>query len=252
MFYYYGRKKQIAHFYPKPKFGKIIEPFAGAAAYSLHDDHWTNEVFLIDINEPIINLWLFLKNATPADIKKMPNVKEGDRLSSFSLTQEERLLMSLHIIPGATSNRDKVGKFNRWHAGKKYIVDNLYKIKHWNIKHGSYEDSLDVRATWFLDPPYHCAGKHYVSKSVNNEQYIKWLLKRDGLIMVCEGEGHENKFPFVPLCEVNNGGMNYHKKSKEYVWIFETRKMEVTDQAKPIMRMPVKIGKIKIKLKQAI
>ena len=40
MFYYYGRKKQIAKYYPKPNFNTIIEPFAGSAAYSLHNDNW--------------------------------------------------------------------------------------------------------------------------------------------------------------------------------------------------------------------
>jgi len=35
MFYYYGRKKQIAKHYPFPNFKAIVEPFAGSAAYSL-------------------------------------------------------------------------------------------------------------------------------------------------------------------------------------------------------------------------
>ena len=29
MFYYYGRKEKIFSYYPKPKYGTIIEPFAG-------------------------------------------------------------------------------------------------------------------------------------------------------------------------------------------------------------------------------
>ena len=36
MFYYYGRKKQIAKYYPEPKYDTIVEPFAGSAAYSLY------------------------------------------------------------------------------------------------------------------------------------------------------------------------------------------------------------------------
>lgn len=36
MFYYYGRKKQIAKHYPAPNFEAIVEPFAGSASYSLH------------------------------------------------------------------------------------------------------------------------------------------------------------------------------------------------------------------------
>ena len=35
----YGRKKQIVKCYPDPNFDSIIEPFAGSAAYSLHEDN---------------------------------------------------------------------------------------------------------------------------------------------------------------------------------------------------------------------
>jgi hypothetical protein len=39
IFYHYGRKKQIAKYYPFPNCAAIIEPFAGAAAYSLYGDN---------------------------------------------------------------------------------------------------------------------------------------------------------------------------------------------------------------------
>jgi site-specific DNA-adenine methylase len=35
MFSYYGTKKRIVNKYPEPKYDKIIEPFCGAAQYSL-------------------------------------------------------------------------------------------------------------------------------------------------------------------------------------------------------------------------
>lgn len=48
MWTYYGTKKKIAKYYPKPKYDKIIEPFCGAAQYSLYDDNWKKDVLLID------------------------------------------------------------------------------------------------------------------------------------------------------------------------------------------------------------
>lgn len=45
MFYYYGRKKQLAKLYPKPNYSVIIEPFAGSAAYSLFDENWKKKLF---------------------------------------------------------------------------------------------------------------------------------------------------------------------------------------------------------------
>lgn len=38
MWSYYGTKKKIAKYYPSPQYDKIIEPFAGAAQYSLYGD----------------------------------------------------------------------------------------------------------------------------------------------------------------------------------------------------------------------
>jgi len=35
MWSYYGSKKSIIDKYPPPKYGKIIEPFAGVASYSM-------------------------------------------------------------------------------------------------------------------------------------------------------------------------------------------------------------------------
>lgn len=222
MFYYYGRKKQIAKHYPAPKFGTIIEPFAGSAAYSLHGNNWENEVTLLDINEPIVGLWNYLKAATVSDIQGLPDVKEGDLLSSFNLCQEERLLMSLHVRPSAVSVRNKVGRFSRWSAGKRYICDNLHKIKHWTVAVGDYMTAHDTVATWFIDPPYREAGVHYTSNTVAYDDLAKWALSRRGLVISCEGEGHNSYLPFKPLCTVNNGGMNLAKKSTEFVCVFET------------------------------
>lgn len=218
MFYYYGRKKQIAKHYPQPSHPIIIEPFAGSAAYSLHEDNWKNEVILMELNKPVVDLWKYLQAASVGDIAGLPDVKEGDMLDSFGLSDEERLLLSVHVIPGATSPRNKVGKFSRWPAGKKYILENIHKIKHWQINHGDYRQLENIKATWFIDPPYKKAGKHYTSSTMDYTSLADWVKSRDGQIIACEGQEHGNYLPFEPLCVVNNGGMNKHKKSTEYVF----------------------------------
>ncbi len=48
MFYYYGRKKQIVRYYPVPNYNVIVEPFAGAAAYSMHHNSTVNRVVLVE------------------------------------------------------------------------------------------------------------------------------------------------------------------------------------------------------------
>ena len=57
MFYYYGRKKQIAKHYPTPAYGTIIEPFAGAASYALHEGNWKSDVILIEKDERVAGIW---------------------------------------------------------------------------------------------------------------------------------------------------------------------------------------------------
>lgn len=53
MFYYYGRKKQIAKYYPSPNYSVIVEPFAGSAAYSLYENNWKKDVILIEKDEKL-------------------------------------------------------------------------------------------------------------------------------------------------------------------------------------------------------
>lgn len=47
MWTYYGTKKRIAKNYPAPIYDTIIEPFAGAAQYSLYGDNWKKKVILL-------------------------------------------------------------------------------------------------------------------------------------------------------------------------------------------------------------
>ena len=53
MFYYYGRKKQIVRRYPPPNYDTIVEPFAGAAAYSFHHNSSVKRVILVEKDEKL-------------------------------------------------------------------------------------------------------------------------------------------------------------------------------------------------------
>jgi hypothetical protein len=222
MFYYYGRKKQLAHLYPEPKHDLIVEPFAGSAAYSLYGDRWRKDVFLYDLSQDVVDIWKYLLSASLKDLQKLPDLKEGDLLDNFSLSREERLLISFHIRPGAVSSRNKVGRFSRWATGKHYICHSLYKIKHWKIFHGDYKLANHGRATYFLDPPYRESGKHYTvgSLAMDYSEYASWVLGLSGQIIACEGSSHCQYLPFKKLgAHVRNGGMNFHKKKPEYVFV---------------------------------
>jgi site-specific DNA-adenine methylase len=90
MFSYYGSKTTIAHLYPPPRYSTIVEPFAGAAKYSLR--YFDNDVILYDADERIVRIWKFLQSATPKDILSLPSeFKAGQTLNDFNLSDIERL-----------------------------------------------------------------------------------------------------------------------------------------------------------------
>jgi len=138
MFYYYGRKKQIAKYYPVPNYNTIIEPFAGAAAYSLYKNNWKKKVILIEKDKKVFDIWNWLiYSATVDDIKKMPELKIGEKSSEF-----------LHIVHAATKmafhfKTIKVTQIlaRNWEISRRVLAENLYKIKHWKIICGDYKNS---------------------------------------------------------------------------------------------------------------
>lgn len=151
MFYYYGRKKQIAKYYPEPNCATIIEPFAGAAAYSLYGENWSKRVILVEKDPRVSGLWQWLiEEATVSDIRKLPDLRTGDYSTDF-----------LHIIHAATKMAFKFKRIKvtpvlerNWEISKRIFKENLFKIKHWKIICGDYSEAPDIEATWFIDPPY--------------------------------------------------------------------------------------------------
>ena len=66
MFSYYGSKNKIAKLNPLPKYGLIIEPFAGAAWYSvLHRD---KNVLLNEKYDVIYDIWNWLINEASSEL----------------------------------------------------------------------------------------------------------------------------------------------------------------------------------------
>jgi len=187
VFYYYGRKKQIAKYYPSPECEAIVEPFAGSAAYSLHGSNWEREVFLIEKDARICDIWRWLiEEATPASIEALPSLSEGQKSSEF-----------LHILHAATKMAFKYKTIKvtpvlerNWEISKRVMAASLYKVKHWKMIEGDFGASPDVVATWFVDPPYKGdAGMGYGwnSAMLDYDELATWVLGRRGQIICCEG-----------------------------------------------------------------
>lgn len=198
MFYYYGRKKQIAKHYPDPEFDLIVEPFAGAASYALYKNNWRREVVLIELDRRVCDVWMWLRDeATPETLLRMPNLEPGEKSSEF-----------LHIIHAATKmafayKTIKVTPVlaRNWEISKRKMAESLHKIRHWEIIRGDYTAAPDREATWFIDPPYKDdPGRGYAhgSDSLDYDRLATWVESRKGQTIACEGE-YGDYLPFAPL-----------------------------------------------------
>lgn len=199
MFSYYGSKSKHASVYPRPLHDTIVEPFAGAAAYSLDGDNWQRRVILYDSNPKISAIWKFLINASLEDIKRLPDLMPGQKVTEFTLSDAERWLIGFCINRGSSVPKVTASRRSDGLTYKKYISENLHKVKHWEIHTASYEICPNLKATWFIDPPYQKVGKYYFGfNKMDFKSLSAWCQEREGQVIVCENEGAD-WLPFRPL-----------------------------------------------------
>jgi hypothetical protein len=214
MFSYFGSKSKVIHLYPKPKYKKIIEPFAGSARYSLR--YFDNDVLLVDKYEAVIKIWKYLQQASPSDIMALPEPAKGVKLDDIkSLSSDERLLMGFITWRGAHHPQNLVFEDARIHETKLLISKQLHKIKHWKIIQGSYEDIENQEATWFIDPPYEGNNKDYEHWQIDYAHLSKYCETRLGQVIACDST-KATWLPFYPL-RINKGS-NSGNVIEEGIW----------------------------------
>ncbi len=213
MFSYFGSKSKLVKLYPKPKHNKIIEPFAGSARYAL--EYFEKEVTIVDKYESIIGIWKYLQSASEADILGLPNILPKTKLDTLiGLTDAERSLIYFCSARGNGYVGSVSGNFNNWEQDKKRIASSLFKIKHWNIVLGSYEDIDNVEATWFIDPPYqYVTRRNYKHSDIDYVKLKEYCENRNGQVIVCEND-KADWLPFQRLSKLN--GMV--KQTIETIW----------------------------------
>ncbi len=210
-FKYFGAKHKSAGRYFAPEHTTIVEPFAGSAAYATR---WHDRKVLLTEKDPVVAaVWDYLIHVRSSEVRRLPvfNPEDTHIDDLKGLPEEARALVGFWLYTGSTTPR-----VNRssWATTPEFldrfwgpqIRDRLARqvegIRHWQIKHGSYERSNDIEATWFIDPPYQKAGVVY-EQSADNIDYPRladWCEKRRGLVMVCENVGAD-WLPFVPHYE---------------------------------------------------
>lgn len=219
MWSYYGAKTNIIDLYPKPVHDKIIEPFCGTARYALK--YWEKDVLLVDKYEVIIKIWKWLQQCSPSDILSLPQFKVGENINNHTYDcEEQRLLTGFMVCFGGANPRHIASprvrdRPNHMPNRLRFIAENLFKIKHWTVELGSFENITNQSATWFIDPPYQIGGHVYPcsNKKIDFNFLSGWCMGRNGQVIVCESS-KAKWLPFVPLITHSTLSGNY----KEAVW----------------------------------
>lgn len=235
-FSYYGGKWRAAPHYPAPEYGTIIEPFAGAAGYSLR--YPDRQVILVERDPGIAALWRWLiTEATTAEVLALPDMQEEQTVDDLGVRSEAATLIGFWINKGSAVPKRRMSHNMRrsirgevprdppsgwWGpAIRARIAQQLAAIRHWEVIEGDYTAAPDLEdATDFVDPPYQTQGKYYRfgAAGIDFDALGAWCRGRRGQTIVCEQEG-ANWLPFqfhrdIKASEGAHGG----KRSCEVIW----------------------------------
>lgn len=230
-FTYFGGKWRAAPHYPQPTHAKIIEPFAGAAGYSVRNAHL--DVHINDADPTIAGLWDYLIHVSAAEILRLPATLE--HVSEVPGPDEARWLVGFWLNKGMTAPCNIPSKWMRdgWRPDSQWgvairqrIADQVDSIRHWTVSCGSYADMPDTEATWFVDPPYEVSGRRYKYRTVDFPHLAEWCRERTGQTVVCEQAGAE-WLPFKPFRDVKAlEGKKGAKVSHEVIWTSDQERDE--------------------------
>jgi hypothetical protein len=222
---YYGGKWRAAPHYPQPLHDTIVEPFAGAAGYALRHPH--KKVILVEKNPKVAATWRYLLSVSPDEVRALPLVTAGQSVDDLSICEEARYLIGWSLNKGATTPcktpsswmRSGLNASSFWGPEwRERVARQVEHIRHWRLIEGDYTGAPDIEATWFIDPPYIGAGKHYPTKVESFSMLADWCRTRNGQVMVCENEG-ATWLPFKPFRSIKgNESRNGGKVSREALW----------------------------------
>jgi len=227
-FTFYGGKWRAAPHYPQPTHSVIVEPFAGAAGYSVRNPD--RNVRLYDVDPVIVGVWSYLIRATEAEILALPDVSaEGVDALPSAVPQEARWLIGFWLNKGSSRPcrtpsawmRGGTAASSFWGPSiRERIASQVSSIRHWQMIHCSYADiPVAESATWFVDPPYNNkAGSNYKCSDVDYSHLAGWCQGLPGQVVVCENAGAD-WLPFREFRDIKaNPSARGGKVSKEVIW----------------------------------
>jgi hypothetical protein len=226
--FYGGKWRDAIKHYPSPREKTIVEPFAGSAGYSLR--YHERNVILCEIDPVLAAIWAYLIRVRPAEVLSIPDLGHDQTVDDLRVAQEAKWLIGFWLNRGVSTPRKSPSRWMRdgirpgsfWGARvRQTIAQQVTKIRHWRILNRNYYDAPAIdSATWFIDPPYQCAGRHYrfSSDEIDYKKLGAWCKDRKKQVIVCENDG-ANWLPFSPLADVKTTRAG--RRSKEVIWLRE-------------------------------
>lgn len=244
LFSFFGGKWRLAPRYPAPAHRTIVEPFAGSAGYSCR--YPDRRVVLVERDPTIAALWRWLISVPSAEVLALPLLEPG-RVVPDSVRPEAAALIGFWCNKAATYPRRRIT--GTW--GERYprqfwgphirarVARDVERIRHWKIIEGDYTAAPDVRATWFVDPPY--VGRQVVSRyrgggalerravgdryrfgtrSIDYAELGRWSRQRRGLVIACEAAGADwLDFRHFTWAKSTTTSAGIARTTEEAVWI---------------------------------
>lgn len=167
--FYGGKWRDTPRLYPPPEHKTIVEPFAGSAGYSLRFP--SKRVFLYERDPIIVGVWQYLIRVKSTEILKLPDLGPDESVDDLKVCEEARWLIGFWLNRGVARPRKRPSRWMRdrirpgsfWgERVRNTIPGQVDQIRHWKVRNKGYDRCrVTTEATWFIDPPYRVAGRHY-------------------------------------------------------------------------------------------
>jgi site-specific DNA-adenine methylase len=232
-FSFYGSKSRVLDFYPAPRHGLIVEPFAGGATYSLRHGEG-RDVWINDLDPKVFAMWKFIQSAEcPEWAERLPGELPSGTIISERFSDVPAGLMSIlqaeanQGTQGSRGVHDQVTSMGAkcWPRLRRKLEWAHARCQGWTITNLPYAQVNPAPwppSTWFIDPPYdNTAGRRYREQVVDYGALAQWCLSRRGQTIVCENVG-ATWLPFEPLVERRGIRSRYQRSTaSEAIWTME-------------------------------
>ncbi len=181
-----------------------MEPFAGAAGYSVHWE--VPRVILLDKDPNIVGTWQYLIGVKASEIRSLPLITAEQTVDDLDVSPEAKMLIGWWCNKGTTAPSRRLSAWARdpKHADqfwgervRERVARQVDRIREWQILERDFADApVHHDATYFVDPPYAEAGKFYRHKFTDFARLAQWCQSMPARVIVCEGSKSADWLPF--------------------------------------------------------